>query len=155
MRWVMPSGDRLDKTIAQDDEDRMRMLEIIKTERFADSPRLQISDFELKLPRPTKTSSTVPALAKRFPNADFWFALGRDSYLSMPDWPDGHELQKNLRMVIFYSGLGAIITAGNVTTADLGTEYSDISSTKVRQALAAGQSLEDLVSEPIANYLTR
>ena len=44
--WLMPSGDRLDKSIDSEDRDRLQMLEIVKSERFGDNPRLHVSDFD-------------------------------------------------------------------------------------------------------------
>src|SRR5688500_12607443 len=65
--WAMPSGDRLDKTIPAEDEDRLAMLEIVKTERFANNPRLHVSAFELELPQPTNTFDTLHWLRAQFP----------------------------------------------------------------------------------------
>ena len=153
--WVMPSADRPDKTMAMTIQDRLQMLELIKAKNFSGDPRLHVSDFELNLSRPTQTYRTVKELEKAYPATEFCFVFGMDAYKDMPKWPHGEELRKMLRMVIFDSSKKAASLGDNVINLKLNGELGDISSTQVRQALAAGQSLEGLVSKPVANYLTR
>lgn len=151
--WVMPSGDRLDKTIAATDNDRIKMLEVIKRENFGSDPRLAITDFELRLPRPTKTSRTFPLLKDEYPGTEFWLALGRDSYMSMPEWPDGRALQQALKMVVFYSGGDTLSDVDNVMTVQLPDALSDTSSSHARQAIAGGSYADTGVSQPVLGYI--
>lgn len=153
--WVMPSGDRRDKAIPAENHDRLAMLQIIKTESFARDPRLHISSFELGMPQPTNTFDTLRALRRQFPHDDFWFAFGRDSYVSMPAWPHGTELQQQLPMVLFGDADGKIPEQPNIIYIVLPGRFSDMSATQVRRALADGTSLTGLVSDPIARYLQR
>ena len=149
--WLLPSGDRLDKEVAMSDRQRLAMLELVKKADFASDPRLVISDFELSLPRPTQTYQTVAALKERFPETDFWFVFGADSYLSMPDWPHGAELQRSLHMVVFGSLARTLPANAHYVKID---EYADVSSTRTRAALARGESLDGLVSPAVARYLS-
>lgn len=147
--WAMPSGDRLDKTIEASDADRLAMLRLVKEASFGGDPRLVVSDFELCLPRPTKTSSTVAALERAYPDNDFWFAYGADSYRQMPSWPDGATLQQKLRVVLFGRTSDDAVAGKKLHTIDL----PDISATHIRHAAAAGKKLDSLVSAPVAHYL--
>ncbi len=153
--WVMPSGDRPDKTITLTDEDRIRMLERVKAKNFGGDPRLVISNFELRLPRPTQTSYTFEALKQKFPGSEFWFGLGRDSYITMPEWPDGGSLRDQLDMVVFCSGDGPDVKAPNVTVRDIGTDYAEVSSSEVRQRLHEGEKIDGLVSPAVQDYLLK
>jgi nicotinic acid mononucleotide adenylyltransferase len=149
----MPSGDRLDKKIPMDDESRLELLKIVKSRQFANTKRLRISRFELAMLKPTNTFDTWQALCNRFPDRDFWFVFGRDSYCNMPSWPHGDELRKSLQMVLFGDGTGKIPQASNIQYIQLGIELADISATKVRKALARGQPVDGFVSAPVAGYL--
>lgn len=153
--WVMPSGDRPDKTIALTDGDRLKMLELIHVENFAANPRLKISDFELRLPRPTQTSHTFEELKDRYPDIEFWFGLGRDSYVTMPEWPDGESLRGQLQMIVFGSGHGPEVKAKNVTVYDIGANYADVSSSEVRRRLREGEKIDGLVSPAVQKYLLK
>lgn len=153
--WVMPSGDRLDKTIPLHDDARLALLEIVKSERFADDPRLHISRFEMDTPGLTNTFDTWHALRQQSPEYDFWFVFGRDSYRTMPAWPHGDELRRVLSMVIFGDDAGEIPQAPNVQYVVLDAGLANVSATQVRTALAQGQPITRLVSAPVAGYLQR
>jgi nicotinate-nucleotide adenylyltransferase len=151
--WLMPSGDRLDKTIGCSDQDRLAMLRLLQERVFGSDPRLRVSDFELRLQRPTKTYETVRALRRAHPNTAFSFVFGRDSYLTMPGWPQGKQLRTDLQMLIFTSGPGEQISAPNVTMLDIPEAYGAVSSTAARTAAAGNRSLTDIVDPAIATYI--
>lgn len=154
--WLMPSGDRLDKQMGSRDADRLAMLAAVHRSSFGGDHRLLISDFELSLPRPTSTYLTVRALKKAYPDATFCFVFGRDSYSSMPSWPHGQTLQRQLPMVVFTSGPGPTVAAPNVTVRTIPTRYDMTSSTKVRKALRAGDRYTKLpVSSAVLGYLAQ
>lgn len=129
--WLMPSGERLDKQPEATDAQRLDMLRIIKTSAFDNDHRLVVSDFELRLPRPSQTSKTVSALQRAYPHTDFWFAFGEDAYRDIPNWPGGAEL-KNLKTIIF-------------------PRTADVSSTAARTSIAAGQN--KFVTQPVLDYI--
>src|SRR6185369_6587064 len=68
--WVMPSRTREDKEITVSDANRLQMLSILQQYAFTGESRLKISDFELKLPAPTRTARTLPALAAAYPGTE-------------------------------------------------------------------------------------
>lgn len=150
--WVMPSGDRLDKDMTARDGDRLAMLRIVG-EQIQSNSRLQISDFELRMPRPSQTFQTVEALERAFPAVEFWFAYGPDSYMSMPGWPHGTELQQKLKVVIFSSGGPAISTLCETIRLHIPDRFGDTSSTQARRLVSDGVLLKKVVSDPVARYI--
>jgi nicotinate-nucleotide adenylyltransferase len=152
--WVMPSGDRIDKHMSARDHDRMAMLERVQKERFADEPRLKITDFELRMSRPSKTYDTLTALEKTFPGTEFWFAYGPDSYVSMPNWPSGKKLQQKVKVVLFSSGGPKVTVHGPVIRLDIPDKFGDTSSTMARRLAAEGaKDFGRVVSQPVADYI--
>lgn len=151
--WLMPSGDRLDKRMAADDIHRLRLAEILKAERFGGDPRLKAVDFELKLPRPTETYQTSKALAAKHPDTAFWWVLGADAYLSMPEWNNGAELQRTLNLLVFDRGPTVKMYQPNVINMRLPAFFVEVSSTHARKAIADGGAMDNLISEPVANYI--
>lgn len=142
--WVMPSGSRSDKHITTSAKHRLTMLNIVKAERFLDSPRLLISDFELALPQPNTTYATVKKLKLSYPNDDFWFVFGGDAYRFMPSWPHGKELQKTLQIIVVSD------TKAQHPTIQLPKNLSAISSTEVR---GSAKALQSQVSPVVAQYV--
>ncbi len=153
--WVMPSGDRVDKQIGTSDRHRLAMLRLIKKARFNDNPRLILTDFELKLPRPSATFTTLKELEKANPFSGFWFALGTDSYLSLPSWPHGKELKAKLKLVLLSSGGPRVRASKNVVRLDIPHIFGDTSSTQARRLTSEGADVSKVVSPPISRYIQK
>jgi len=152
--WVMPSGNRADKTILVSDEHRLQMLRLVKASSFQDNTRLIISDFELQLPRPSETRRTLAELHKTYPAVNFWFAMGGDSYHTLPTWPGADEFMPGLQLVVF-TGPGTQVAAqDHVLPITLPPEFDDTSSTEVRNLVAHHTSASALVSPAVLEYVT-
>jgi nicotinate (nicotinamide) nucleotide adenylyltransferase len=149
----MASRTRRDKYIAVADKHRLAMLELLKETSFANEPRLHVTDIELQLPAPSELYRTVHALHEAYPNVDFWFAYGTDSYLDMPNWVRGPELMKMLKVVVFARTQGVRAPTSNVSYLEVPAMYDTVSSTAVRQAIARGKTARRLLSRPILAYV--
>lgn len=153
--WVMPSGDRIDKSMTTDDQERLAMLNLLKETEFSGDKRLVVSDYELTLPRPSETIRTVGALAMDFPDKDFWFVYGADSYRAMPTWPGGASLQSRLS-VLLLPRLGITLPPESSRVKCLpaiGVNRDVISSTQVRTAIQAEQDIAGMVSESVRQFI--
>jgi nicotinate-nucleotide adenylyltransferase len=152
--WVMPSGDRQDKRSEVSDNDRLAMLNIMRSEGFNNDPRLVISSFELDLPRPSSTYKTVGELAARFSGIDFWFAYGADAYRSMVNWQHGKVLQGSLNMVVFERDEDNVPFRQGIIPVKAPIR-NGISSTAIREHAAKGKSTLGFVSSGIARYIEK
>ena len=150
--WLMPSGDRDDKFINTPAEHRLNMLEIIKATTFKNSPRLVISDFELKLNGTTKTYKTVSILAIKHPDINFWFAFGNDSYSDMTRWDKGYQLKTRLHMVLFGDAPPNDFNNKKDLFIQVPAEFSHMSASKARSALQQGTTAPGLVNPAVAQY---
>lgn len=149
--WVMPSGSRPDKPSMLSDCIRLEMLDEVHAESFSSDEKLVITNFEMKLPRPTQTADTVKALKRDCPQDNFWFVFGADSYWDMPNWKSGEELRRDLSMLIVpRSGMTMPPEVGNVRHLKVD---QPVSSTIVREAIMAGRPVNGFVSSAIARYL--
>lgn len=150
--WMMPSGDRLDKHIQISDSDRLALCQLVHAARFNNDPRLLVTDFELQLPRPTQTYHTVHALQEAHPSTDFWAVFGSDSYRSMPTWEEGKMLRRLPIILVHRAGETTIAPDHGITLA-LSPELAQMSSTTVRERISKGHAIDDLVSEPVLEYI--
>lgn len=152
--WVMPSGTRSDKKSTLNDTDRLWMLNLMLEEVFANHPRLQVSSFELDyLPRPSQTAQTVEALRTFYPECRFRFVFGADSYLSMPQWRNGRELQRTLGMLVVPRNGLVIPVADNLELLTISMQ-KPVSSTEVRDRVRRGFSIDGLVCRGVRQYIT-
>lgn len=148
--WVMPSGDRLDKPGMSSREVRLSLLHLMVTARFLDDPRLIVSEFEMDLPQPSTTIETYRALHATYPQDDFHFIFGADSYQDMPHWQEGTWLQSNLGMLLVArSGYELPPESERVRHLPF-VEQQVISSTVVRERVRAGLDISTLVNPLIA-----
>lgn len=145
--WVMPSTSRYDKQISVNGDVRLQMLELIKINTFKNDPRLKVSDYELKLPHNSEMYKTILALEQHFPGDEFWFIFGGDSYDTIPQWPRGDWLAKNMKVIVISD------TPRDTTTYSLSHELTDISSTDVRSLVLAGNKIDNLVSLAIKDFI--
>ncbi len=151
--WVMPSGERVDKAPQGSCGARLAMLGIVQTERFADNPRLVISDFEMQLPQPTQTHRTVAALAHAYPDDAFHYVFGADSYRSMRYWERGKELSRNLSMFVVSRMFLDIDYSDRVRPLRIPDGNDTVSSTSVRLAVANDWPFARYLSPPVERYI--
>ena len=154
--WALVSGDRIDKHMTISDEHRMRMLELATKDRFGNNVRFKISDFEINMPRPTQTYQTLIALEQAYPDAEFWFAFGADSYESILSWPNGDKLRDKLQNIVLFDRSGQQAAAHkNVIRPHISNELKNVSSSELRRMVADGRRLDGLVNKAVAAYIVQ
>lgn len=152
--WVMPSGKRVDKPGMTEDVVRLKMLTEVHLGSFGANERLVISDFEVGLPRPTRTIDTVLALEEAYPDDDFWFVFGADSYNDMHSWEGGSELRARLGMlVVARSGQVMPEEASNIRHLEVDDTTINVSSTKIRQAVCNKLPIERYASPAVVQFI--
>ena len=125
---------------------------------------LEVSDLEMKLPAPSYTVNTLRALQSTYPQAALYFLCGGDMLLNLSQWreyeqilrlctvcavPRGEDDYPTLaRRAEQYRALG-----GKVLLLEM--EPVDVSSTEVRRRIAAGEPLDGLVPERVADYIAQ
>ncbi len=152
--WALVSGDRIDKHMAVSDKHRIQMLKLATKERFGSNSRFKISDFELAMPGLTQTYQTVIALEQAFPDAEFWFAFGADSYNSILSWPNGAKLRDKLQNIVLFDRSGQQAVAHkNTIRLQISNEFKNVSSSELRRLAANGTRLDGLVNNAVAAYI--
>ena len=124
-------------------------------------PRLTVSDLELRRPGPSYTVDTLRALHEADPGRELTFILGADVARTLARWREPHEIlalarlavaerdgtaQREIRAALV--GLGA---AGRLEFLDM--PPIDVSSSEVRERVAAGETIDGLVPAPVAAYI--
>lgn len=150
--WILPSGNRTDKTIEVSRKDRIRMLDALMRDVVSRTVNLHIDTSELDKVEPTETFDTVLHFDKSYPDRQFIWVFGSDSVATMPDWYMGEWMTENLPMLVVERPGTPIRKLGQYTVR-LPVETIETSSTEVRQKLAAQESIEELVTPSVYAYL--
>lgn len=150
--WVMPSGDRQDKTIAT--SRAMRLAYIDAMIESVDNSELipEVVTTELDRAVMVETYDTVKELEEEYPDRSFTFVFGADSTETMASWHKGEYLLENLSMLVV-ERVGSTVNPMARHSIRMQVEAPNVSSTLVRERLAAGIPITDLVAAPVALLL--
>lgn len=128
---------------------RLRMI-MAATEHDA---RFTVSDMELRRSGPSFTVDTLRELHEQHPRNELFLLLGVDQVHEFASWREPQEVLKHARLVMLTrSGIEEPPT-GDIVHETLAVTRVDISSTLVRQRVAAGQSVRYLVPEPVEKII--
>ena len=97
------------------------------------NPAFKACDFEFTLPRPSYTVHTLAALEQAYPDRDFVLLIGADNWEKFDRWYKGDEILSRYGIIVYPRG--------------------DVSSTMVREAVASGCGISDLVTPVVERFI--
>ncbi len=158
---LMPVGDPSHRSIDGDPgrETRLRLCEAA-----ADGVSwLTVSRVDVDRPGQTYTVDTLEELRARDPDAEFVFLLGADQAQRLGGWREPRRILELARLAVAERGgapaEGLRETLAELEAEDRVTTFSmpriDISSTEVRERVAAGRPYRFLVPERVAETIER
>ena len=152
--WLLVTPENPLKPLAggATDAQRLEMAALV-----ADSlPRVQVSDFEFSLPRPSYTSQTLDALARRYPEHRFRLLIGSDNWLIFNRWHDWQGILERHGVDIYLRPGYPVDPATLPAAARLleGTPVTDISSTFIRSCLEGGLDMNYFLPTAVYNYIS-
>lgn len=129
-------------------EDRLAMVEAMVATR----PGMMASRVELDRAGPSYTVDTLRAIQAEYPGATLFLILGYDTLIDLPKWrePEGVLAAAKLLVVQRPDAPEPIpaVLAGHYEFIPF--RESHISSTEIRERLAAGDSVADCVPDPVS-----
>ncbi|MHC4458135.1 MAG: nicotinate (nicotinamide) nucleotide adenylyltransferase [Planctomycetota bacterium] len=146
------------------DDDRFAMIALA----IADSDKFQLSDCELKKPEPSYTLETIRQFQADYgSNTSIYWLVGADSIDELPRWYGIVELIDECNLcVMFRAGckppdfakFTAIWGSQRIEKLQhnvIKTPLIDISSTEIRNRLAAGRDVDDMLHPSVADYIRK
>ncbi|TMC64202.1 MAG: nicotinate (nicotinamide) nucleotide adenylyltransferase [Chloroflexota bacterium] len=156
--WLMPNATPPHRTAAPvaSADDRLRMVQLA----VDSEPGLAPSALEVDRGGISYTIDTVRELARAFPGRPFVILLGSDAALQIRGWHEADALLDEARFVIFNR---PETTLAPQTLHELGFEPTRtqilhldtpaIAAHQVRDRLARGAAIDDLVPAAVADYI--
>lgn len=125
---------------------------------IAGEPRQHIEPCETLRSGPSFTIDTVVELQRRRPQAQWWLLLGQDQAANLPTWHRWQDLVVRVGLAVAGRAGAALrlapeLAAAGATAAELPLAAMDVSSTAIRDRVAAGLGIADLVPAPVARYI--
>ena len=143
--WLMvsPQNPLKQESDLLDDEKRMEMARLA----LEKEPHIIASDYEMYLPKPSYTWTTLQHLSADYPDREFVLLMGGDNWALFNRWYHHEDILKNYRIVVYPR------KEGDESTFDL--PLMDISSTEIRERIKAGKSIRRMVPRAVADYIRK
>ena len=148
---VSPQNPLKERSTLLADHHRLQMVQ----RAVEDNYRLRVCDIEMHLPVPSYTVVTLAALGEKYPGREFCLVMGSDNLATLQRWRNYEHILGNYRLMVYPrpgSEQCQLRTHPSVTMVDV--PMMDISSSYIRQQIAAGKDVRYLLSEPVYRYLT-
>lgn len=124
-------------------------------------PGLLLDRAEVERPGPSYTVDTVRALAGRHPAARLSVLIGSDAAVEFGEWKDAEGIRALADVVVFMRGLAERAETAEKAEAVLRGQgfrvvevpLVDISATRIRERVWAGQSIRYMVPDRVAEYI--
>jgi nicotinate-nucleotide adenylyltransferase len=121
---------------------------------IAGNYKLEASDVEFHLPRPSYTIDTLAVLSEKHPSKKFVVIVGQDNLVNFEKW-------KNYQQILDFYGLYVYPRPGVTESPVLRHSHVqlvpapllDISATYIRQSVHQGKSVRYLVPEPVEELI--
>ncbi|MGV9001636.1 MAG: nicotinate-nicotinamide nucleotide adenylyltransferase [Candidatus Saccharimonadaceae bacterium] len=152
--WMLPSGDRYDKTIPVARDRRLEYIDALITDASrGPQDTAEIKTTELDRTISVETTDTVAELEANYPDRSFIFVFGADSTETMGQWKGGDTLLETLAMLVVERA-GSTINPAAQHATPLKVQTTTVSSTLVRERMLRKESVDELVSPSVARLLT-
>lgn len=148
---VSPQNPLKERAALLADHHRMQMVR----RAIEDNYKMQACDIEMHLPLPSYTAVTLAALGEKYPEREFCLVMGSDNLATFERWRNYEYILEHYRLLV-YPRPGTqrckLATHPHVTMVDV--PMMDISSSYIRQQIAARKDVRYLLTEPVHKYLT-
>lgn len=150
--WLMPSGERYDKSILADLAIRTAYVHALLASGETHGVDTRIESYELVGSEPTETFRTNQYLEDQHPDRRFTWVFGSDSVNTMRQWRRGAWLLEHMDMIIIERpGFELTETPTRHRVLQLGEMA--MSSSDVRRRIIEGSDIQSLVPAPVIGVL--
>ncbi|MDZ4716487.1 MAG: nicotinate (nicotinamide) nucleotide adenylyltransferase [Cytophagales bacterium] len=121
---------------------------------IADNYKLEASDVEFHLPKPSYTIDTLAVLSEQYPEKQFVVIVGEDNLINFEHWKNHAELLNHYGLYVYPrpgTTSSNLIHHQNVTKID--APLLAISATHIRKCIKDGKSIRYLVPEPVEKMI--
>ncbi len=130
---------------------------------IADHYKLEVSDVEFNLPKPSYTIHTLAHLTEKFPDKEFKVIIGEDNLENFAKWKNHEQILDQFGLYVYPRLTGSVGQARpTVTNSDLKRHAHvqmieapllDISATYIRNCIKNNKSIRYLVPEAVEQMI--
>ncbi|MEX0968249.1 MAG: nicotinate (nicotinamide) nucleotide adenylyltransferase [Bacteroidia bacterium] len=132
--------------------DRMEFIRL----SIEDNDKLEVSDIEFNMPRPSYTIDTLVYLQEKHPGQEFVLLMGTDTLMTLPRWKNYEQLLDNYAIYAYpRPGSQRSELESHFKVSVFDAPLMKISASFIRDAIREGKSVQYLVPEPVRKYIDR
>lgn len=121
---------------------------------IADHYKLEASDIEFHLPRPSYTIDTLAYLTEKFPGKEFKIIIGQDNLESFPRWKNYEEILRQFELYVYpRPGAKESELMHHARVKMVEAPLMDISATYIRACIKGNKSIRYLVPEAVEQMI--
>jgi len=147
--WLIPCGNHAFNKQLVEGKKRMDMINLVITA----NPQIKVVSVEMDETRKSYSSKTIAWFKNNFPHEFFW-VLGADNLKDLPKWHDFEYLKNNVQFILI-NRPGYKIEPTEVEVVKIIEIHNEVSSTKIRENIAAGKDLAGLVPEVVESFIKK
>jgi nicotinate-nucleotide adenylyltransferase len=148
---VTPQNPHKTKRNLLNDFDRLDLVKLA----VEDDDRLEVSDIEFFLPKPSYTVDTLAYLKDRNPNRDFKILMGSDNLENFHKWKNHETIVENYGVIVYPRpgfDKSKIKPHKNITVAE-NAPLMEISSSFIRNAVKKGKDVRHFLPPKVWEYI--
>lgn len=150
---VTPQNPHKQKASLLNDYDRLEMVQLA----VENDSRLQVSDIEFYLPKPSYTIDTLAYLKDRKPNLNFKILMGSDNLENFHKWKNYETIVENYGVLVYpRPGFDSTKVAQhkNIIIAE-NAPLMEISSSFIRKAIKKGKDVRHFLPLKVWEYIEK
>jgi nicotinate-nucleotide adenylyltransferase len=121
---------------------------------IADNYKLEASDIEFNLPKPSYTIHTLAHLTEKHPTKEFKLILGEDNLENFTKWKNYHEILDQFGLYVYpRPGVTNTELSRHANVKIVEAPLLDISATYIRNCIKNNKSIRYLVPEAVENMI--
>lgn len=147
---VSPHNPLKEKSSLLNEYDRLYLVNLA----IDGNQKLEASNIEFFLPKPSYTIDTLTYLKEKFPQHEFSLIMGGDNLASISKWKNYELILKN-HLIYLYNRPGHTVTENKMSHIKvLNVPYLEISSSFIRESIANGISMKYFLPDAVEKYIT-
>ncbi len=130
-----------------------------------DNPHFALSTIEIDREGNSYTSETLAELKERYPQQEYYLIMGADNLFTMEEWKNAELIFQNAKILAAVRGdkkradmeekIAELQEKYGADISLLSVRSVDISSSVIRQKVAAGGSIRYMVPEKVREYILK
>lgn len=147
---VSPHNPFKEKSSLLNEYDRLYLVNLA----IDGNQKLEASNIEFFLPKPSYTIDTLTFLKEKFPQHEFSLIMGGDNLASISKWKNYELILKN-HLIYLYNRPGHTVTENKMSHIKvLNVPHLEISSSFIRESIANGISMKYFLPDAVEKYIT-